>query len=123
MPYLRKEIYKIEEVLPFVRTGKGNNFHIFDGDEIKMSSQRYILFKNKGVTCIKCGLEGLFFAKEKTIGQDAERFHFNLYGIKDGKEVMLTKDHIHPKSLGGKNNLSNYNVMCSKCNHEKANKI
>jgi 5-methylcytosine-specific restriction endonuclease McrA len=46
-----------------------------------------------------------------------------LYGKNSkGEEVLLTKDHIKPKSLGGKNHHSNYQTMCVDCNVEKASK-
>lgn len=38
-------------------------------------------------------------------------------------EVLMTKDHIIPKSKGGKNNLSNYQPMCCICNKQKDNNI
>lgn len=120
----RKEIYTIETVLKHVRPHipREPNLVIFDGDEIDMESQRYILFKRDGCKCIKCNLEGAYFAKEKSRGQeDSKRWHFNLYGVKDGKEVLFTKDHIHPRSLGGKDTMDNYQVMCSICNHQKRN--
>lgn len=121
--YERKETYPVDAVLSKVMqrdpaSGERHPRVNFDGDMIKMDSQRYILFKKKGCTCVKCGLVGTFFAKERN-GVE-ENYHFNLYGIKDGREVMLTKDHIMPKSKGGKNVISNYNVMCIECNREKA---
>lgn len=46
----------------------------------------------------------------------------NLYGYdKDGNEVLMTKDHIVPKSLGGRNCLENYQTMCCVCNCNKGN--
>jgi 5-methylcytosine-specific restriction endonuclease McrA len=52
-----------------------------------------------------------------------DKFHLNLYGIdSNGREVMLTKDHIIPRSKGGKNKLSNYQPMCIHCNKKKADK-
>jgi 5-methylcytosine-specific restriction endonuclease McrA len=97
------------------------------GHEIRMGSQRYELFKEKGCTCVKCGIVGTFFALEKPVDRDGKghhkNFHFNLYGInKKGEEVMLTKDHILPKSKGGTSLLSNYQTMCYQCNCEKGNK-
>jgi hypothetical protein len=45
----------------------------------------------------------------------------NLYAIdKNGNEILMTKDHIVPKSKGGANALYNYQPMCSHCNAEKA---
>ena len=87
-----------------------------------MGSHRYQLFALKGTNCIKCGIKGKFFALEQNV--IASKFHFNLYGINDhGNEVMITKDHIIPKSKGGKNILDNYQPLCYNCNQRKAGKI
>jgi len=89
-----------------------------------MGSQRYELFASKGIKCVGCGIEGSYFALEKDISDSTSRFHLNLYGKdENGEEVMITKDHILPKSKGGENKLSNYQPMCYKCNQEKADKI
>lgn len=40
--------------------------------------------------------------------------------MKNGNEVMLTRDHIYPKSKGGLDNIKNYQVLCVKCNQKKA---
>lgn len=122
MAYIRNGKYGIEEVLSKIVpkvTGKNTKVD-FDGDLIKMGSQRYRLFKEKGIKCVSCGIEGRFFAKERT--HDIDTYHFNLYAIdENGEEVLMTKDHIIPKSLGGKNKLSNYQTMCFRCNIEKGN--
>jgi 5-methylcytosine-specific restriction endonuclease McrA len=53
---------------------------------------------------------------------DHDRYHFNLYGYNErGEEIMLTKDHIIPKSKEGKNDIDNYQTMCCKCNWKKGN--
>ena len=139
--YIRIGEFTLDMVLPYVvdpsillklkQSGvkKNSPEHIlatersFDGHMVKMTSQRYQLFKTKGVTCVECGLVGEFFGLEKNRGQEGERYHFNLYGIRDGQEVLMTKDHIMPKSKGGLNTLDNYQVMCFDCNMEKADKI
>lgn len=116
----RKETLSLEEVLPFVKfSEKGTSKKVYNGDIIKMDSLRYQLFSTKGVECVKCGLKGSFFAKEKN--PKDKSYHLNLYGVKDGIEIMLTKDHIQPKSLGGSNDLSNLQPMCKICNELKGN--
>lgn len=99
---------------------KRRNIEEFDGVLVKTWSQRYQLFPlhNK---CVKCGLQASYYKLEKQAA--SKLYHFNLYGIKDGEEVLFTKDHIIPKSKGGKNHLSNYQVMCHICNEEKGDKL
>lgn len=121
MSYVRKEIYSVEEVLAKSvpsSTPKDMCKIDWDGDLIKMNSQRYEVFKTRGTTCVDCGIIGLFFAKERT--EKCPTYHFNLYAIdEDGKEILMTKDHIIAKSNGGPNKLENYQTMCTHCNFEK----
>ena len=121
--YIRKEIYSIEEILSKTIFDNINNERVlvnFDGDMISMISDRYRTFIISGIKCVCCGIEAKYFAKEKNT--TSSRFHFNLYGIDDNnKEILFTKDHIIPKSKGGKNELTNYQTMCCKCNSRKGN--
>ncbi|MNR16109.1 HNH endonuclease [compost metagenome] len=90
----------------------------FDGDLIPMSSHRYWTFKEKGCKCVECGIEGVYFAKERSGG--VVSYHFNLYAVdENGQEVLMTKDHIQPKSKGGRNHIENYQTMCTRCNWVK----
>lgn len=92
------------------------------GEKIFTFSDRYKVFFTKGYKCVKCGLEGSFFALEKSTPEDG-RYHLNLYAKKDGEEILMTKDHIIPRSRGGKNSIDNYQTMCTICNCKKGNKI
>lgn len=49
------------------------------------------------------------------------KFRCELCGI-SADEKALEVDHIHPKSLGGKDDLSNYQALCYSCNAAKGNK-
>ncbi len=131
--YIRIGKYEINEVLGFVGPykksymGEDENGKIISA-KVKMGSQRYELFKNKGVVCVICGLAGEFFYLEKqgeSYGDhEFSSYHFNLYGYNEkGEEVMLTKDHIFPKSKGGANELENYQTMCTVCNSNKGNNL
>lgn len=123
----RKEIYSIEEVKEKVKDvlfEKERNLSKvnFNGDMIKGNSQRYQTFFTKGCKCVKCGIEGKYFAKEKHLKDRS--FHLNLYAIdENGEEVLMTKDHIIPKSKGGFDDISNYQTMCERCNKAKGNKL
>lgn len=122
----RKSIHTIEEVYNAVKDVMDVEHKkasiVFCGDVIKANSQRYQVFFHKGIKCVQCGIEGKYFAKEKHLNDKS--YHLNLYGIDEkGKEVLLTKDHIMPKSKGGKNSLKNYQCMCVRCNVAKGNDI
>ncbi len=47
-------------------------------------------------------------------------FRCELCGV-SAEEKSLEVDHIHPKSLGGKDDLSNYQALCYTCNAAKRN--
>ena len=121
--YIRKSVHSIESVRDAVSETMFNpktTYVMFDGDEIKSTSQRYQVFFTKGLRCVACGIEGKFFAKEKGHGSSQDRYHLNLYAINENdEEVLMTKDHIIPKSLGGKNTLDNLQPMCQFCNSRK----
>jgi len=115
--YYRIGVFNTQEVLPFV--SKISKTKKYMGHDVYMNSLRYLTFVEKGLSCVECGITGKYFALERNGGN----FHFNLYGIRDGGEVLMTKDHIVPKSKKGKNGLNNLQPMCTTCNHKKDNKI
>ena len=95
---------------------------MINGDKIKGNSQRFQTFFTKGLKCACCGIEGKYFGKDKTFSD--VRYHLNLYALDEsGNEVLMTKDHIIPRSKGGANHISNYQTMCERCNQEKRNDI
>ena len=123
----RKSIHTIEEIreltkdVLFERDKQKAKVEL-DGDIIKGNSQRYQLFFSKGTKCVCCGIEGKYFAKEKH--KKDKLYHLNLYGVdNDGHEILITKDHILPKSMNGNDNLENYQTMCLVCNNLKGNKL
>ena len=124
---IRREIYSIDEVRNKVKNvlfekDKRNAKVDFDGDLIKGNSQRYQTFFTKGCKCVVCGIEGKYFAKERHL-QD-KTYHLNLYAVDDnGDEILMTKDHIIPRSKGGIDDISNYQTMCKLCNEAKGNKL
>jgi len=129
--YERKGLYAPDEVFPHI-SESSSAFVDFDGDPMRMSSPRYVLF-NKSMICVRCEMEGIYFAKERAIYLDRSsgkywptslHYHFNLYGRnKHGHETMLTKDHILPRAHGGKDDQSNYQTMCAPCNGRKRDRL
>lgn len=57
------------------------------------AKKRKRIYKRDGGACLKCG--------------------------KKPPEVVLTLDHIHPKSKGGHNGKKNMQTLCKECNEEK----
>jgi 5-methylcytosine-specific restriction endonuclease McrA len=90
---------------------------VVDGFDIHPQSLRYATFYQKGTKCACCGKEGAYF---QLCGEESSnRRHFNLYA-EDG--TLMTKDHIIPKSKGGKDFVENLQTMCVDCNKEKGSK-
>jgi len=123
----RHGVVPIHEVLPHVLyerklSGSPSQRREYLGESVNMASDRLKTFACHGIKCVGCGLEGQFFAIE-AFDRDV-RYHLNLYSIdNDGKDVLMTKDHIIPKSKGGKDALTNYQTMCSPCNVQKGSKV
>jgi len=109
--------YRVREVLPHIGPAPdGEHVRvILDGDEVGVTSVRLQVFKRSCV-CVECGREGVFFRKEKHHVRDA-RWHLNFYAVDpDGRQVLMTKDHIIRVREGGGNDLSNLRTMCEPCN-------
>ena len=123
--YKRHKIYPVADILPILKTdarrSNDKEYIDLDGVKVKITSLRYEVFK-KSVKCVCCGIEGTFFASERA-NEDTDKYHFNLYGISDGKEFLITKDHIIPRSKGGKDHISNMQTMCAVCNAQKGNRM
>ena len=113
----------LSEVLPAIGSGRKLFVGLIDGVEIHVntSSVRLRTFK-KNLTCVDCGISGLHFWAECNPG--CFNYPLNLYGINEaGDEILMTKDHIIPRSKNGKDTIDNMQTMCTKCNDKKGNTI
>lgn len=110
--------YPLDEILPFITTEDQRKEFIVDGQPylVRMNSDRYHVFKDNRF-CISCGLEGKHMVLDINPGDQSP--HFNLYTEENGRLVLMTKDHKHPKSKGGEDALDNYQTMCCVCNNLK----
>ena len=88
-----------------------------EGYKVRTKEDRYLNFIKHGFKCSKCGIEGKYVNLECN---SQKGNHLNVYAEKNGQAVLLTKDHIYPKSKGGLNNIKNYQVLCEKCNTIKS---
>lgn len=110
-----------EDVLTTPHYSKGQknkeNTVIVDGHPVYTHSLRYMTFFQKGCKCVVCSKEGTHFTLDESAGE-AGRHHFNLRSD-DG--TLMTRDHILPKSKGGRDHISNMQTMCVHCNKAKGN--
>lgn len=119
--YTTLAVIPIEEVMPYVSMQvKPADRKEYVTYQVKMNSQRLQTFTLSGLKCVHCGLEATEFRLQRDKGTTVNP-HLNLWGSRDGEDILFTKDHIVPKSKGGKNHLSNYQTMCETCNNEKGN--
>jgi hypothetical protein len=99
---------------------------VLNGIAVKCVSLRLRTFATKGTVCAFCGLEATHFAIERPLcdagfSADEKPYHLNLWGINEsGEEILFTHDHIHARSSGGRDHISNTQTMCTVCNNEKS---
>ena len=122
--YSIQEVFQIigEEYLNKECDGNKNKTDIeVDGYKVHPMSLRYMTFYQKGIKCACCGKEGAYFQldPDRNGNNVDNRRHFNLYA-EDG--TLMTKDHIIPKSHGGRDIVSNMQTMCVDCNKAKGSK-
>jgi len=107
-----------DEVFPYVTEEESKRDYRVGEQvfQVRMNSDRYAVFKANRM-CVACGLIGEKMVLDINPGDQSP--HFNLYGVENGRPVLMTKDHILAKSRGGTDELSNYQTCCSICNNLK----
>jgi hypothetical protein len=94
------------------------------GQRVKLTSLRMQTY-TLGTKCKHCPREAHFFSVERQINDNKQGYHLNLYHqAENGQLIMMTSDHIVPKSLGGSDTeLSNRQCLCTICNSRKGNRM
>lgn len=106
---------------------KGSNYKIIEKITVpeafervkdgRIKSKRFSTILQLEDHCVSCQMPVSYAA----LGRDAGgNLHWDLYSEQG---VMMTIDHILPRSLGGPDHISNYQTMCRFCNFEKGNKV
>ena len=111
--------YGLQEMLEWLKHAKKPFDYLPGGFKVHTNSNRLKLFRQTQ-TCVACGIRGDHFQLNWTKNDVIP--HLNMYATKNGASILMTRDHIEPKSLGGGNGLANSQVMCCHCNSKKGNK-
>ena len=92
--------------------------------------RRLKVFHKKGTKCVTPGCDKVgtkllvnevFTRKQHKKIPGSGSIHVDIY---TENNVMMTIDHIHPKSKGGAVlDMNNLQIMCTKCNSNKSDKI
>lgn len=79
--------------------------------------------RDQPIKCWSCGCEADRWVADR--GQNNHVGHpvLNLYGIKDDCVVLINRDHIIPKSLGGTDAIENLRAACEVCNGARGNAL
>jgi 5-methylcytosine-specific restriction endonuclease McrA len=121
--YTRLKTVPIAEVMPLIMKhidvkGKRKAREEVAGTVVKVTGLRLQTFATKGCTCSSCGLVASHFAIESN-SDSKNSWHLNLWGVKDGEEILFTHDHTIARGDGGADDETNVTTMCSPCNAAK----
>lgn len=111
------------ELFPFIGIGRPSVELATPNDgilRVRVSGTRYECFR-KNNKCVTCSRVGEIWILESHV---REFPHLNLYSVDpNDKLILITQDHIMPRSKGGTDIQSNLQTMCSECNNSKGNMI
>lgn len=108
---------------------------IVAGREVSMASgiELFRALRGHRIRCWKCGCEADRWVVGKGQGDKIGRPVMNLFAYKFvpstkkragyHKLVMMTRDHIIPKSLGGVDRIANLRPGCEDCNSQRGSKM
>jgi len=85
--------------------------------EVYKNHHRLIVFASIGCKCVNCDRVGtrLIIGRAKNDGLHVDVYTDDL--------IMMTVDHIVPRSRGGADHINNYQPMCEPCNSSKGNSM
>lgn len=126
-------VWLYEELLPIIELNRRGKVMLSTpnyGDiPVRVSGPRLTLLK-RNPKCVKCAKVGVIWVLESV---SEEPPHLNLYALStpngawknvNGTGLMLmTQDHIIPKSKDGSDGLYNLQTMCALCNFQKGDRM
>lgn len=104
-----------------------NNLRLPSGKKVAFNYTGYKI----GHTCYLCGVTASKWVLienvkiEKKGKKEKKHTHrlMQLVAVKNGKYVTMTRDHIIPRSLGGRDRGENYRTVCQPCNVERGTSL
>lgn len=117
-----------EELLPFIGFGRGEQKLLSTphGNYYPIVNSRKLELFKRSPKCTGCGLYGQIWILQshKKLGDSEQRPHLSLYAINRSDQlIMMTQDHIYPRSAGGADGIQNLQTMCNDCNQRKGNSL
>ena len=79
--------------------------------------------KGQPIRCWSCGCEADRWIADRGRNNQQGYPVLNLYGVKDDCIVLINRDHIIPKSLGGVDDNENLRPACEVCNGSRGNTL
>lgn len=117
--------YSFDEWRSYMSSVRGSRYIQVSGYKVRIESPRIRLMLSqkprRGRVCANCGRVGtkvyLQIETSPCISFPQDKASFFVY---TDDEVMLTCDHVFPKSKGGKTTGANLQTLCRECNLFKA---
>jgi len=79
--------------------------------------------KGQPIRCWHCGVEADQWVASKGRNDKLGNAVLNLFATGSDGVVMMTRDHIIPRSLGGKDVVGNLRPGCAPCNETRSNEV
>ena len=119
--------WSYQELYPLIGSGKSKiSFSTELGDfPVSVGTKKFELLRRNRF-CVQCKIEGTIWKLQshQKLGLLEQRPHLNLYAVNERAEhILMTQDHIFPRSAGGSDDLHNLQTMCAVCNNKKADNI
>ena len=101
------------------RLVKGRNVAAPTGRELYQK-----LYEDRAeMVCWHCGIKATCWVVNKGQNDIVSKPVLDLFATTRGRYVLMTRDHIIPRSLGGANDVRNLRVGCTDCNSARGNEM
>jgi 5-methylcytosine-specific restriction endonuclease McrA len=109
----------IKDGLKLVDKALGVNELYYNGERVRREQKRMRVLKSCELKCSICGAVGTHFLIVKHRNDKKMPWSINAYA----GDIMLTWDHIIPKSLMGSDDPANARIACEYCNSRRGNEM